>query len=308
MRNDLGLPSLLITQEREFWDEVEFDAEPAQIVCPKCGNANGLSDPILKHRITVNDTPSRGKPASLHYLLWRSHCSPCHHYFDASAGGIDLKRRMTDRLIAYIEAASTRRTQAAIAAEVGVSADRVRRLVNGLADRLAKGHKFPTPRVLGLDDLKMNRKLYTIVTDAETGRAIGLIEGCKADLIIQWVRNNLTVSEVKVVVSDLGAALISAAARPELAHTLHVADRWHLLQGCQQALSKVIYQELARLAASSATDAKEQAKTLRSHRQDLLGRRRTKVPASKVTLFDDKLLQPMLESNERLRGIRKTLG
>lgn len=108
MSKDLGLPSLAVTGERETWDRLEFNAEPLKVVCPKCGLAGGLSDPTLKPPVTINDIPSRGKPTSFQYLVCRYHCSPCHRYFDAQAEGINLKRRMTDRLIRYIENSTLR--------------------------------------------------------------------------------------------------------------------------------------------------------------------------------------------------------
>lgn len=310
MSKDLGLPALFITGERETWEKLSFEAEPRKVVCPHCGSSDGLADPELKGRTPINDTPSRGKPTTFDYLLCRYHCSPCHKYFDGPTDGIDLKRGMTHRLIRYIENSAPRRPRLAIAAEVGVSTDRVRNLVNQLADRLARHHRFPTPRVLGLDDIKMNRKWYIILTDAELGHAVGLIEGADADLIGKWIDDNLTIERVELVVSDLGKALIKAA-KEKLPDALHVADRWHILQGCQKAMSRVINQELAPLdlaaAAEKAKGVKKQnnqprkkARTLRSLRRDLLGRQRLKIPDGEESLFDEALLKPVLDSNERL--------
>ena len=296
MRQDLGLPSLFVTNVREDYDRVLFEAEPLAISCPACGESEALSDPTFKGPIIIHDTPCRGKQASINYLLLRYHCTPCHRYFDAQAEGINLKRRMTDRLVTYIENAAPRRTQRAIAEEVGVSVDRVRTLVNQLADRLAERHRFPTPRVLGLDDLKMNGRLYTMITNSETGHAIGLIEECQADPIVRWIRDNLDVANVQIVVSDLGLALL-AARRAILPHALHIADRWHLLQGCQKATAKVLNQEINRLSKPSP----DQAATLRRFRRDLVGRRKRRGGAPPEDLFAEKQLEPILRSHPRLR-------
>lgn len=295
MRQDLGLPQLFVTDVREDYDRVTFDAEPLEVSCPSCGEMEALSDPTFKPRVTIHDTPCRGKQASIHYLVLRYHCAPCHRYFDARAEGVNLKRRMTDRLVTYIENAAPRRTQQSIAEEVGVSVDRVRTLVNQLADRLADRHRFPTPRVLGLDDIKMNGRLYTMITNGETGHAIGLIEGCKADPIIKWISGNLDVARVQIVVSDLGLALL-AARRAVLPHALHIADRWHLLQGCQKATAKVLNQEINRLSKS----APDQAATLRSFRRDLVGRRKRQRAPQWESLFEEKRLEPILRSHPRL--------
>ena len=304
MRSDIGLPGLLITAERETWGRVHVEAEPMLVVCPKCGSDAGLGDPALWKPIDVADTPWRGRPTTIHLAQFRYHCSPCNAQFVSSVPGINSKRQMTERLVRYIENEAPRRPRAAIAKMVGIEPDPVHRLVLGLAGRLREHHRFPTPRILGVDDIKMNKRTYHMFTDTETGRAVGFVEASEADQLESWVRHNLDASKVEVLVSDLGGQLTSLGASPLLRHAIHVADRWHILQACQKAMLKVIAQEIfildiaaheekKRGVKDKQNEPKQKAKTLRAHRRELLGRRRGK-RGSEATLFDEQLLAPIL--------------
>lgn len=326
MLSPLGLPSLTLLAERETWRRVRIEAEPADVICEKCGTATGLSDPQPWNPVTIADTPSRGRPTEIILTQWKYRCAPCRRGFVGQADDVDGQRRMTKRLIRYIEDQSMRRPRSAIAKEVGISVDRVKALSNELADRLARHHRFPTPRVLGMDDLKLGKKIYTIFVDAETGQAVGLVPSGKAEQVEQWARANLDRERVRVLVSDLGGtnlamtcaspastgkrALRADPAPPVFPNAMHVADRWHLLQACQKGMSKVIAQELRLLddeaAALKASGVKKRlneprrkARTLRNLRPDLLGRRR-RIPPAEQGMFDAQLLLPTLEQHERL--------
>lgn len=308
MSNFLGLPGLLVLGERETWDRVYFQAEVSEVLCGKCGKADKLGDPALYLPVVINDTPARGRPAQIDVSQFKYRCRRCARTFVGRAPEIDTRRRMTLRLIRYIQNSVMRRPRSDIAQEVGIEADRVKGIALALADRLSQ-HKFPTPRVLGIDDIRMNGKTYTIFTDSERGHAVGLIETAKRANIERWITENLEREKVDVVVSDL-ASTIAEAVRFALPDAIHVVDRWHVQQACQKAMSTVIGQTLERLekeggdlkgagVRAGANRPRRQAKTIRNMRAELLGRgRRTRVEQAK--LFDDQLLKPVLADHERI--------
>lgn len=102
--------------------------------------------------------------------------------------------------------------------------------------------------------MRLRRRLYTVLTDGKTGHAVALVEGGKEqDVVRELNRREFDRHAVKIIVSDLGKTNI-AIAKKEFGHALHVADKWHVLKGANDALSKVINQEVNKLRKSGKQD------------------------------------------------------
>lgn len=308
MSNFLGLPGLVILGERETWDRVYFKAEVGSVVCGKCGQGDRLGDPDQHIPVSINDTPARGRPVLISIDQYKYRCRRCARTFVGMAQEIDTRRQMTRRLIRYIEDNVMRRPRTDIAQEVGIEVDRVKAIALALANRLLH-HRFPTPRVLGIDDIRMNGKTYTIFTDSERGHAIGLIETAKRPDIERWTIENLDCNRIAVVASDL-ASTIAEAVRPALPDAIHVVDRWHVQQACHKAMSTVIGQTVDSLEAQSrrlknagvnagANLPRKQAKAIRKVRADLLGRGKG-TAVDQADLFESQRLNPILADHERI--------
>lgn len=312
----MGLPGLRVLDEFETWERVYFDAEVAEVLCGKCGNKSGLRERRQWNSIVINDTPARGCPTEIELQQYKYRCTPCARTFVGGAPEIDTRQKMTRRLIRYIQDSVMHRPRSAIAREVGIEPDRVKGIALKLADRLS-GHKFPTPRVLGIDDIRMNGEVYTIFTDSERGHAIGLIKTARLSNIAKWVRVNIDCPSVDIVVSDLAAA-IAGAVKLVLPDAVHVVDRWHVQRACQKAVSAVITKTLVQLdkdadvleaqgVKSRYNAPGKEAATIRDLRPALLGFQQRK-PAAEKTLLDDRLLDPVLAHHPVLsRAVRARL-
>jgi transposase len=164
-------------------------------------------------------------------------------YVQPGTTGIDLTYpSMTTRLVRYIHNAVLRRPLTIVATETGVSRTNVGLIAVTLAKRLYEDHRFPTPEVLGIDDLRIRKKLFTVVTDGRTGKPVGLVEGGSEKAINKELsRRKIDPALVKIVVSDLGGSNIAVYKSMFKKHgAIHVADKWHVLKGVQEALSSVI--------------------------------------------------------------------
>lgn len=247
----LGLPGVVVKSMTETFERVQFflDATAPLPPCPKCLHANRLV-PHGFFVAKVRDTPMRGKPSTLFIRRQRARCSCGATCSQALPAIVETDfPKMTIRLARYIENESFRRPMAHVAAEVSAPESAVRKLVLRLADRLFDYHRFPTPIVLGIDDLRMRRKLYTVFTDGQTGHAIGLVEGGKElDIRRQMHNRGIDPTKVKVVVSDLGSSNIAVVKNLfGKLPVVHVADKWHVLKGAQEALTLVVNKEIDRL-------------------------------------------------------------
>jgi transposase len=239
----LGLPHLTVLDVAETLESttctLELTGDPP--ACPDCGGVKRRKYGPLTSRVW--DTPARGKPMRLIIQRPRYRCRCGATYVQPGATGIDdAYSSMTTRLVRYIHNAVLRRPLTAVATETGVSRTNVGLIAVTLANRLYEDHRFPTPEVLGIDDLRIRKKLFTVVTDGRTGKPVALVEGGSEKAINkELARRKIDPALVKIVVSDLGGSNIAVFKSMFKEHgAIHVADKWHVLKGVQEALSLVI--------------------------------------------------------------------
>jgi len=94
------------------------------------------------------------------------------------------------------------------------------------------------PRVLGVDDFALRRgQVYaSILTGAETGRRVDVLEGRTADVVEDWLRGH---PGVEVVTRD-GSGAYGEAVRSALPDAVQCGDRWHLWHGLAEATQREV--------------------------------------------------------------------
>jgi transposase len=284
-----GIESIRIDAVEETYDAVTCTARllvgDDRPVCSQCDDSRSPRvQGYTSYRVA--DTPSRGRKTILNIEVPR-YRHRCGATIDAKRPGF-LHRDLaaTSRLIRYVEGQTFRRPVLEIAREVGLDEPTVRVLALELALRLRTWHRFPVPAVLGIDDLHIRKRIFTVVTDAITGHAIALVPGGKFENIRDElvVRRKIDLSRVRCIVSDMGGSNIKVASKLFAGlPAVHVADKWHVLRYVQKALSRVISQELDRLqkppkgtVPSEVRRMAAQAATIRAVRKRLMGARVTK--------------------------------
>lgn len=299
MSDFFGLRDLTITEVVETYDRVACTAQAAPTSCPDCPSGTAARS----HQVidtTVWDTPSRGKPTSIRIKRKRFQCRGCggtfSHPWPESVHDI---YPATHRLVHHVEAQASKRPVAAIARDVGLPPSTVRSIAMKLAHRLHEHHRFPTPVILGIDDLRLKKRWYTVVTDGQSGRAIALVEGGREiDVRRELKRRQLNLASVHCVVSDLGATNL-AVVRNLFPNAIHVADKWHVLKGAQEALSLVINQEIDRLRKTPGRE--DEAKTIRAAKPLIMKGRATRGPDHKLQLeLELDVVAPIVRHHARI--------
>jgi len=299
----LGFPGLTVRDVAETFEEVRVTAEYHADLpdCPRC-NSSGALSPHGTVETKLWDTPMRGKRCRLIVRRQRFICE-CRKTVTIEVPPIGEYEfpSLTIRLARYIEDQSFRRSMKAIAGEVGASVTVVTRLVSRLAFHLHRVHQFPTPVVLGIDDLRIKKRLYTVVTDATSGYPVALVDGGK-ELIIrrEMHRRGIDETAVKVVVSDMGGSNI-AVFKNLFAKTpaIHVADKFHVLKGVNEALRLVINKRVDRLRRRRALWEKRLAK---------IGLVRAPKRGPIVLVAWAKRIDTLLSARDALLGARVGLG
>lgn len=260
-------PGLTCTEVTETHDFVTFHVALTPTQCPDCGATDARIHANGNAKKSIVDTPARGKKAELRVNRKRMKCRNCAAVFSGELKHIDPELGMTNRAIEYVQCLAPRRTKADIAVQIGAPVAKVSRIIDRLIDCLEQNHTFETPRVLGIDDLRLCGKTYTVLTNGETGEPVGFLDASLASDITQWIVGNLDRTRVEYLVSDLGLVNIAVlkqawptkpSQRNFIGHQpLHIADKFHVLKAAQKALNGTVNAELNRLRNEGGTMAGE---------------------------------------------------
>jgi hypothetical protein len=149
-----------------------------------------------------------------------------------------------------------------------VSADTLLRLVRTGTGTVRKRG----PRVLGVDDWAWRRgqRYGTILCALEKGRVVDLLRDREAHTLAAWLREH---PGVAIVARDRAGAYADAV-RQGAPHALQVADRWHLLRNCTDALRQVLdcHRGAFGRAANAITDGAAAAPEVRPATKADVGR------------------------------------
>jgi transposase len=306
-----GIEGIQIMGASETYDAVRCVARVLPPVdrpaCPSCRDSR---KPRVQDYVEMDvfDTPSRGRKTILTLEVPR-YRHRCGETFDGPRPAfLHPDFPATRRLIRYVEGQTFRRPVLDIAREVGMDEHDVRTLAKALAIRLHHWHRFPTPAVLGIDDLHIRKRIFTVVTDGQTGHAIALIRGGKADDVKKELkRRQFDFSAVRCVVSDMSGsnnAVVEKLFKP--LGVIHVADKWHVLRFVHRALSRVISQEIDRLEKAPpkpksrrSSSVEINAATIRDARSQLMSARTVRSDEPQGVLDLD-LVGPVLAGNKRI--------
>jgi transposase len=210
--------------------------------CPLCGCLSGRVH--SRYTRTLADLPWQGRAVAVRVRARRFRC--------ATAGC--PRRIFTERLpeVAHPRARRTGRlgdaqrdigfalggepgSRLAGRLAMGVSGDTLLRMVRSGALAVPP----PPPRVIGVDDWawRRGRRYGTIICDLERRRVVDLLPDRGGAALASWLKRHG--GEVAVVSRDRSGAYADGI-RAGAPGAVQVADRWHLLANCSDALRQLL--------------------------------------------------------------------
>lgn len=218
---------------------IQLVAEPPeQKVCPSC-----LQDQdVYKHGVRETlflDIPRINYQVGLLVKRQRLRCLKCQKAFLPSFDELDTKRKMTRRLIEWIEERAKRYTYAEVARECGVSAKQVREIwlqkhpitINQMPDR-------PAPEFLGIDEVYVGLKYRCVLTDLKERKVYDVLDDRLRDSVQTYFKRLKNRDAIRFVCIDMHGQYKDAIRNAGLTAKI-VVDKFHVISLAIRALDKV---------------------------------------------------------------------
>lgn len=265
MNSLLNLKSFHVISKKEHENHLEINVENRlkPQACPHCGYPQLYSHD--KTEQVFFDTPMQGKPVILKKMRMRYKCRSCGKTFREPLPDIDDKRLMTTRLKEYIQKRSMSDTFAVVARETGLDEKTIRHVFDDYVEAKSKAMPFETPRVLGIDELKLVGSYRCILTNIEKCSVFDMLPSRKKADVIKHLKSLKNPEKVEIVTMDMWSPYRDAV-KQVLPHAVVVIDKFHILASASKCLEK------ARKGIRSQLEKKERIK-LKNERFVLLKRR-----------------------------------
>lgn len=236
--------------------------------CPLCkvGRLHGHGS----QEQSFQDTPTHGKPVVVFIQRRRFRCTSCSKTLFEPVADLDSKRQATARLVRYIREQSFTKTFAALAREVDLDEKTIRHVFDDFIEEFETRVRFRTPRILGIDELKIIGQYRAMITNIERKTVFDLRPSrAKADLL-PYFRSLRDKDTIEWVAMDM-YHVYKQVVRATLPQARIVVDRFHIQRMANDALEKLRKRIRKDLPARQRLKLKDERFLLLKRQHDLKG-------------------------------------
>jgi transposase len=217
----LGLPDCVSVRQDQLEHVLLVHAFYNPPIPEKCPTCDGGWEPKPKRKFLdpFGDIPRGNNPVVVVLVALGYVCKECKKYLDFEIPWCHASRHMTFRLEDYIlERAATLVTFDQIALDTFQDRSTVKDIFMEAFLALESERGKALPRVLGIDEVFVHRKYYTILVDVETGNAVDLLPGLRHEIIKPRFEQAGNKEKVEYVLQDFSLTFRSATTQsPALA-------------------------------------------------------------------------------------------
>jgi len=203
--------------------------------CPSCGLG-----PLYKHgsrTYSYADTPMYGKPIKVEIERQRYRCKACGKVETPDIPSLDDKRVATKRLVGLIQSKCFKHTFTALSEETGLALNTVKSVAVDYLNWLDESQVRETPRIMGLDEVKLAGKYRAVVTNLEMKTVFEMYERRTKQHMIDFFKALKNKDNVEWVGLDMWGAF-KIVLRDHLPDAKLVIDRYHVVEKARSALDK----------------------------------------------------------------------
>lgn len=210
----------------------------------------------------VADVPIHGKPVKLILKHTRYKCPCCGKTFYQPFRDIERNCKVTLRLKEYIQQQSLIKPFSQVGYDTNLSPTSVKNYFQEQIDLLDSERTLVAPKVLGIDEAHLNKKMRGVFTDTENNKLLEITEDNLKRTVKETIKSMEGYENIEVVTIDMWSGY-KYACKELIPQALIVIDKFHVIQYAQRALDSV------RKSVKSTLD-KDRRKVLTNDRWVLL--------------------------------------
>src|SRR5699024_8774887 len=244
--------------------------------------------------------PIHGKRVTLWVVRRRYTCRACKTTFRPQLPEMVDGYRMTLRLHEYVEKEAFNHPYTFVAAQTGLDEKTVRDIFSTRAEFLGRWHRFETPRILGIDELYLNKRYRCILTNIEERTLLDLLATRRQDVVTNYLMKMKDRQKVKIVSMDMWNPY-RAAVKAVQPQARIVVDKFHVVRMDNDELEKV-------REGLSTEPIHSHSRTHKGHRKILLKRTQQVSSPQRLSIYTSTGAFPQLHAayacKEHFYGIR----
>ena len=268
MTDFLQLPSLKtlsVHSDDEFY-LIEAAGRSDWMTCQLCksGRLHGHGS----QEQSFQDTPSHGKPVRIVIQRRRYRCTACGKTQFEPIADFDRKRQATERLVNHVRACCFRETFAALARQVALDEKTIRHIFDDFVEELEAKIRFRTPRVLGIDEIKIIGDYRAMITNIERKTVFDIRPDRTQAELLRYFRQLRDKDKVEWVAMDM-YHVYRRVVKATLPQARIVVDRVHIQRMANDAVEKLRKRLRKDLPARQRLNLKDERFLLLRRQHDL---------------------------------------
>nr|WP_190322132.1 ISL3 family transposase [Candidatus Enterovibrio escacola] len=199
------------------------------------------------------DIPMHGKRVGIHLNRKRFKCQSCNKTFYELVSRKDKKRRMTKRLIEYIERESQKRTFLSIADDIGVDEKTIRNIFQDYCEREEEQLKLEMPKWLGIDEIHIIKKPRCVLTNIEHQTVIDMLDNRNKSTLLRYFTKREDRERIEFVAMDMWRPYKDTV-ETMIPNATIVIDKFHVVKMANESLDRARKAIRSQLTHNSAVD------------------------------------------------------
>lgn len=231
----LNLPGLTVVrsfeQEHQYTFVAQANGEPAPCDCRSPSFVR-----FGRRQDRFRDLPIHGKFVEVVVDRQRYRCKQCGKTRSSKLPFVDDHHRMTTRLTQHIFSTSAKATFSDVGGAMGVPESTVRDVFVSRAEPVVLNWRPATPRVLGIDEVRIGGHFRCVIGDVEERRILDLLDSRKKADIDKRFSDMPDKDRVEVVTMDM-YGVYRDLARRHFPNAAIVADKFHVVRMGNKAVN-----------------------------------------------------------------------
>jgi len=267
----LNLPTYTINKIDEKEHDIIFHLFTIEkpTICINCHEKS-----LRKYRKRTQfyfDIPSRGKRVGLQIEIQSYLCKECNKSFQEPLEDISKSHNMTIRLVEYIENKSLQRPFTHLADEVGCVEGTIRKIFKNHVNELQDKYKFETPKVMGIDEIHLAKRVRAVITNIEKKTIIEMFKDRNKTTIISYLKGLENSHIVLNVAIDMWKPYRDSV-NDVIPSAIVVIDKFHVVKMANSALEKYRKELKSSLTSKQRIDLKNDRFLLLKRKKTLTDR------------------------------------